>query len=133
MESTAVTYCFLLVGIALVVSVYSCWRPGREVTRNLTAELRDREDRMRQIDELINTGLAAESAQRGYLLTANTAYLSPYATSRQHADTLLGKLIARYKERDESEVAGLEAVKAGLTAKYLEMDRTIDLMRSGGA
>lgn len=121
----------LLVGIALAVSVYFVLEARREVTRNLTVELRDREDRMRQIDELINTGLSAESAQRGYLLTANASYLAPYATNRQRADTLLARLIARYRERDQSEVAGLEAVKAGLTAKYLEMDRTIDLMRDG--
>lgn len=123
----------LLVGIALVVSVYFVLEARRDVARSLTTELREREERIRLLDELINAGLAAESAQRGYLLTGNPSYLEPYATSRQDTDRLLTALIGRYEQRDQSEVAALEALKPAVAAKFQEMDRTIELARNGTA
>jgi signal transduction histidine kinase len=121
----------LLVGIAIVVSLYIVLEARRDVTRNLTAELREREDRMRQVDELIYTSLSAESAQRGFVLTGDQAYLAPYASGRENTAAVLAKLIPRYQQRDTSEVMVLEAVKAMLATKYQEMDRIIDLVRSG--
>ncbi len=121
----------LLVGVALVVSMYFVQEARREVARALTATLRDQEDRMRQIVELIYTGLEAESAQRGFLLTGDAAYLLPYTAGRQSSDKLLANLIPRYQQRDQSEVTVLQAVKAMLDTKYLEMDRTIAMARSG--
>ena len=120
----------LLIGITLVVSMYFVLEARREVTRNLTAELREREDRMRQIDELIHTSLSSESAQRGFLLTGDPAYLTPYASGRESSSALLDKLIPRYQEKEPSEVAALQSVKATLATKYDEMDRTIAMVQS---
>src|SRR6188768_1293034 len=94
----------LLIGIALVVSMYFVLEARREVTRTLTAELREREERMRQIDELIQTSLASESAQRGFLLTNDPAYLAPYASGRESSAALLAKLIPHYQQDEPSEV-----------------------------
>lgn len=121
----------LLAGIAIVVSMYFVLEAQREVTRDLTVELREREDRLRQIDELIFAALSAESAQRGFVLTAEPAYLAPYASGRESSEAVLSKLIPRYEERDESELAVLRAVQASLESKYEEMDRTIDMVRKG--
>ncbi|MEO8313507.1 MAG: CHASE3 domain-containing protein [Pseudomonadota bacterium] len=121
----------LLVGIVLVLSIYFVQQVARDHTRNLTVTLRDREDRMRQIDELIYTSVAAESAQRGFLLTADPAYLPPYASGRAATAALLDKLIPRYQQRDQSEVPVLEAVKATLATKYDEMDRNIEVVQNG--
>jgi signal transduction histidine kinase len=121
----------LLVGIALVLSMYFVLEARRDVTRNLTTELRDRDDRMRQIDELIAASLTSESALRGFLLTGNPAYLEPYAPARESTAALLAKLIPRYQQRDQGEVAVLNGIKTMLAARFEEMDRTIDLARSG--
>jgi signal transduction histidine kinase len=121
----------LLVGIALVISMYVVLEARREVTRNLTAELRQREERMRQIDELIQTGLSAESAQRGYVLTADPAFLPPYAAGRENTAAVLAKLLQGYQGRKESDVAVLEGVKAALATSYDEMDGIIAAMRGG--
>jgi signal transduction histidine kinase len=121
----------LLLGIAVVLSMYFVLEARREVTRNLTAELREREDRMRQIDELINTAVSAESAQRGFVLTAQPAYLEPYASGRERNAAVLAGLIPQYQSRDESELAVLRAIQTTLATKYEEMDRTVDLVRNG--
>src|SRR6188768_1098679 len=94
----------LLIGITLVVSMYFVLEARRDITRNLTAELREREDRMRQIDELIYTSLAAESAQRGFVLTGDQAYLSPYAAGRESTAAVLTTLIPKYQALDAAEV-----------------------------
>jgi len=121
----------LLVGIALVVSMYFVLEARREVTRQLTAELRERESRMRQIDELIHSCLTAESAQRGFLLTGDPAYLPSYTAARESAASLLAGLLPLYQEKEASEVPVLQDVKGRLVASYDEMDRTIDVARSG--
>jgi CHASE3 domain sensor protein len=86
---------------------------------------------MRQVDELIQTGLSSESAQCGYVLTGDPAYLSPYTSGRENSAGVLAKLIQRYQVRDESEVPVLEAVRASLDSKYDEMDGVIAAMRGG--
>jgi signal transduction histidine kinase len=121
----------LLAGIAVVLSMYFVLEARREVTRNLTTELREREERVRQIDELIYTAISAESAQRGFVLTAQPAYLAPYASGREGNAAMLARLIPRYQARDQSELAVLQAVQASLETKYEEMDRTIDMVRNG--
>ncbi|MEO6078393.1 MAG: CHASE3 domain-containing protein [Steroidobacteraceae bacterium] len=121
----------LLLGVALVVSMHFLIEARREVTRNLTSELREREDRMRQIDELIYTSVAAESAQRGFVLTGDAAYLTPYASGRVNTAALLAQLISWYELRDPSEVTVLQSVKNTLATNYGEMDRTIDMVRNG--
>jgi signal transduction histidine kinase len=121
----------LLAGVALVVALYFVQEARREVTRTLSITLRDREDRMQEIAELIYASLESESSQRGYLLTREKTYLGPYATGRQSTVELLDRLIPRYQQRDQAEVQVLQTVKAMLTAKYLEMDRTIALIQSG--
>jgi signal transduction histidine kinase len=117
----------LLAGIAMVIAMYVVLEARREVTRTLTAELRQRENRVRQLDELIYTGVAAESAQRGFLLTGDPAYLSSYASGRESSAALLTGLIPAYTD----ETAALESVKASLSNAYDAMDRVIGLVQSG--
>jgi signal transduction histidine kinase len=121
----------LLVAITLVASLYFFQKARREVTLNLTITLRDREDRMRQIAELIYASLESESAQRGFLITGQEAYLEPYAAGRKSTTELLEKLIPRYEQRDQQEVATLQRVQVMLAPKYEEMDRTIALQQAG--
>jgi signal transduction histidine kinase len=121
----------LLIGIAVVVSMYFVLEARREVTRSLTAELRERENRVRQIDELIYTGVAAESAQRGFLLTGDPAFLSSYSSGRENTAALLTGLIPQYAGAEASEAAVLQGMKGTLSAAYDELDRGINLVQAG--
>jgi signal transduction histidine kinase len=121
----------LLLGIALVLSMHFVLEARREVTRNLTAELRERENRVRQIDELIYTGVAAESAQRGFLLTGDPAYLSSYSSARENTAALLTRLIPQYEGAEASEAEALQGMKGKLSTAYDELDRGVNLVQTG--
>jgi signal transduction histidine kinase len=121
----------MLAAVALVASVFYVAEARRVYTRELSQVIRDREDRMRKITELIYASLESESAQRGHLLTGEPAYLVPYAAGRRHAEQLLADLLSRYQARDQPEVAVLLAVRTMLEAKFIEMDRTIRLLDVG--
>jgi signal transduction histidine kinase len=121
----------MLVAIGLVLSVYFVAEARRAYTRDLSVVIRDREDRMRKLTELIYSSLESESAQRGYLLTGEQEYLTPYAVGRKGAEQMLTDLIARYQARDQSEVPVLQEVRAMLQTKYLEMDQKIGLLDVG--
>jgi signal transduction histidine kinase len=121
----------MLAVVALVVSVFFVAEARRAYTRDLSLVIRDREDRMRKITEVIYSSLESESAQRGYLLTGEPEYLVPYASGRKLAEQLLADLLARYQARDAAEVPVLREVQIMLEAKYAEMDRTINLLDVG--
>ncbi len=121
----------MLAAIGLVVSVYFVAEARRAYTRELSLVIRDRDDRLRQLSELIQSSLDSESAQRGYLLTGEREYLEPYAAGRMAAEQVLADLIARYQVRDQLEVPVLEEIRAMLQSKYVEMDRTIGLLEAG--
>jgi signal transduction histidine kinase len=121
----------MLAAVALVVSVFLVSEARREYTRDLSLVIRDREDRIRTLTELIATSLESESAQRGYLLTGEPEYLVPYSAGRKRANELLAALRSRYQSRDQEEVKVLQDVQSMLDAKYREMDRTISLLDVG--
>jgi signal transduction histidine kinase len=93
--------------------------------------IRDRQERLRAIAELVYASMDAESAQRGYLLTGERQYVEPYEEARRSALQQLEGLIRRYEATDLEEVPLLQGVRARLDIKFAETDDTIKLMREG--
>src|SRR6476659_7728103 len=119
---------FLAIGfLALISSVgMTLWLGGRaQVYFDEAIEARDTRG---SVVELRNAVQAAEASQRGFLLTGNEIYLSPYDTAKTLAlrqlDTLR-KILAFY-ERSNIVVQRLSTI---ITEKFTEMDRTIALKR----
>ena len=79
--------------------------------------------------EMRNAMQAAESSQRGYLLTGNEIYLAPYSTSRIVASRNLSELSRVIEERPELTVP-VQKLASLLGSKFKEMDTTIDLKRN---
>jgi signal transduction histidine kinase len=121
----------LLAAVALVVSAFFVSEARRSYTRELSELIRDRQDRMREIAALVDTCIEAESAQRGYLLTGERKYADPYETERARALALAEGLAERYAETDSDEVAAFEDVRKRIVERFMEMDETLGLMRSG--
>lgn len=72
-----------------------------------------------------------ETGQRGYLLTADPAYLRPFANAKSRIATDLGRLrvgLANRAERERSLELQLESLA---TSKQAEMERAIDLRQQG--
>ena len=123
----------MLAAIALVVSLFFVSEARHSYTKELSLVIRDRQERMRDIAELVYAFLESESAQRGYLLTGDREYLVPYSGGRTTSEATLKRLIERYSIRDQSEVPGLQGIDAMLTSKFVEMDRTIKLVQEGAS
>jgi signal transduction histidine kinase len=121
----------LLGAIALVVAAFVVAEARRGYTRDLSEVIRDRQERLRAIAELVYASMDAESAQRGYLLTGERQYAEPYEEARRSALQLLEGLIRRYEATDLEEVPVLQGVRARLDIKFTETDDTIKLMREG--
>lgn len=81
-----------------------------------------------RFQELLSLLKDAETGQRGYLLTGDPRYLEPYHAARPRIERLLSQ---RNSPGERSgEIASLERL---VSAKFSELDRTIELRRSGNA
>lgn len=123
----------VLAVISLVITAFLVAEARRDYTRNLSEDIRLRQERMRDIAELVYAAIDAESAQRGYLLTGEAQYIAPYDQSRRRATELADELVERYSVEEPLEVAALQGVKTRLEVKLDETDETIALMRAGRA
>jgi signal transduction histidine kinase len=78
--------------------------------------------------ELRNAVLAAESSQRGFLVTGNEIYLAPYDTAQDDAQRHLNQM-KRILSHDETAVP-VQRLQAIITAKLREMNEIIALKRN---
>ena len=72
--------------------------------------------------------LAAESSQRGFIITGNEIYLAPYQSAKAQAQrqlSALQTLLPSYFDAD----ATLKRLSEILATKFEEFDRTIALKR----
>ncbi|WP_455555699.1 response regulator [Comamonas sp.] len=87
---------------------------------------------MRQLNELQSSVKDAESAQRGYLLTHDEAYLEPYYRAAENLDVQLEGLI-----EDNADSATRDQLAAQISAfarrKFATMQESIDLLQAGKA
>jgi signal transduction histidine kinase len=118
----------LIAAVALLVSGYLWIEVRRTAGVVLSAQIRDRQDRLRELAELIYANSDAESSQRGYLLTGDRKYLEPFDGAERSARTLLDKLQRRYRERDAVELPALRGVATLMDQKFTEMHSTIELV-----
>lgn len=121
----------LLLSILLVVLGFGIGEARRAQTSQLDDELRTRQEVIRLLGEAEYKVLAAESAQRGFLLTGEEQYLAPMDAGISDAQTRLDELIAIYRDLDPAEVNVLDGIKAELAVKVPDMLQSIALRRSG--
>ncbi|MEJ0044863.1 MAG: CHASE3 domain-containing protein [Rhodospirillales bacterium] len=76
--------------------------------------------------ELVGAATAAETGQRGYLLTGKANYLAPYASATADVPRLM-----RLLSTDAAEDPDLPALRRVLEIKMAELARTVDLATSG--
>ena len=118
----------LLAALALVLSTYALIEVRRNAGVVLSAQIRDRQDLLRELAELIYANSDAESAQRGFLLTGERKYLEPFDSAEHDARSLLAQLQRRYRERDVVELPALRRIGQLIDQKFTEMHETIELV-----
>ena len=72
-----------------------------------------------------------ETGQRGYLLTADPAYLQPYAEAKAKIETDFAGLRARLANRTQREQSLESQVESLTKSKQAEMERSITLRQQG--
>ena len=82
------------------------------------------------VERVASTTREAESGQRGYLLTADDAYLEPYTRVAPEVPALLDQLAEAFSGISSSDqlAAGL---RRDVLAKFAELGRTVALAREG--
>ncbi len=85
-------------------------------------------DKLRQVG---NTFYVAETSERGYLLTGNSAYLQPYQEMQRRMPVRLAEIeqLITSTPEERAEVARLRTLAK---TKFDEMDRTLDAFHANG-
>jgi signal transduction histidine kinase len=123
----------VLIGIAFVIAAYFVSESGRDVQVRHAHAFQRSAERNRLLTELQLVATDAESAQRGFMLTGNDAYLDPYRQSKEQMSILLGELSAAY-DSSELGMAGKAAeLRSLISTKFAEMDATLALYAQGRA
>ena len=123
---------FLAVGIALpIVLLGALWWMRLETLEyeNLRLEVAESHERQMVQTTLLSRLKDAETAQRGYMITRDPAFLDPYEPARREIATLLDRMKA--SRHPDLPVAYLNRVEALTTAKLADLDRTIAVVRAG--
>jgi signal transduction histidine kinase len=124
------TVLFLLLGLAALLAIVAAmfWLVG-ETDVNSKNLIKARSERSSLIT-LQSLGQDAETGQRGYLLTGNPLYLAPFEDASAKFPEQMDKVQAAFA--DNPEQASLTArLRETLTAKFAEMEQTIELVKSG--
>ncbi|MDQ2889438.1 MAG: CHASE3 domain-containing protein [Gemmatimonadota bacterium] len=114
----------LLVGVA---SLYAL----RE-SANAAAAVQHTELVHVQLERTLTTILNAETGQRGYLLTHDTAYLQPYVSARTDAQGELAAL-RQLTTDNQLQQRRIDSLDLATDAKLVQMNETVVLTQSGQA
>jgi PAS domain S-box-containing protein len=121
---------FLAIAIVLVIVVlfYVDWRASQAAARQVE-ETRLLQD---QTDTLLTSITDAETAQRGYLLTGDRQYLTPYEKAIADLPGELDALArtAKSVHREESQVAHIQSL---IREKMADLKHTIEVRDEEGA
>jgi len=87
-------------------------------------------DVMMAVSDIVSLMKDAETGQRGYLLTGNEIYLSPYDVAKSRAQRQLATLAQLLAPHPESDTP-MQRLTALITEKFDEVDQTVTLKRAG--
>jgi len=121
----AVVVGFGLLAIACAMTAILAWQNVRATDAVLDAR------QARRAGTVVLLAMtSAESSQRGFLITRDPEYLTPYDQARTDFRTWMAELRARIPKIPARQALADEVERIG-TAKFQEMDRTITLTKSG--
>src|SRR6516225_10571671 len=121
---------FAAMALVLIASVAAVYIMGM-LTLHRTQELVRRQGVLDHLEQSMSTLKDAETGQRGYLLTGNDAYLTPYEEAISHIHDDMKMLFTRAEagELDAGEVRRLSDLTE---LKLKELDQTITARRQQG-
>jgi two-component sensor histidine kinase len=123
------TVILLVIGFLTLLAIVgtSLWL-GERANLYFAQVIETRDQRSATV-ELRNALYAAESSQRGFLVTGNEIYLSPYEVAKSVAQRQLAELKIVFAHRPEA-TAAIDRLGQITADKFSEMDESITLMRA---
>jgi CHASE3 domain sensor protein len=100
-------------------------------TQNIAALTLERSKIQEDIAGVLKDLTDMETGQRGYLLTADLAYLQPYTDAKGRIDTDIADLRVRLANRAERERSLESQLESLAKSKQAEMERSISLRQQG--
>jgi len=116
---------FFLLLVAAVAGIFLS-----DLQRRATMAARQINDLGREVQQIERLVSDAESAQRGYLLTGQAAYLDPYQRARHQWPSVLSSLLSKANDPASER---LRSVREQIENKFDELERTIALHQAGRA
>jgi signal transduction histidine kinase len=122
---------WLVVGVLIAVGIVITSELSHQRLRDANEIITRSMERQSVLSELLGALLDAESAERGYLLTNDEKYLSPYQQAAGNIDTSL-KRLRELHGRDSDGEPHHELTRL-VGEKLGELNATIQLFQKGGA
>jgi len=116
----------MLTAIALVLIGFGVTEYRRSYTVQLALRLHDRQERLRELAEMIYAVADAESAQRGFLLTLNPGFIVTFDEAKGRANATLNGLMTQYGNSEKDELKYLIEAKDSINSKFAEMENGIN-------
>ncbi len=113
-----------------ITALYSAER-GFAALRNAALWARHTQEAEHRIAQIYRRVVDAETAQRGFLLTADATYLQPYEEARRELPKELDDL-GRLTHENPVQIAQLATVRKLLDARMAQMERSLATKRDGG-
>ncbi len=123
-------YLLIWLGVLPLVLAIVAYRTSSQHIASVNATL-DADAFIRNLDELLSSVQAAETGQRGYLLTHSLSYLAPYNDARETLQRDLQN-VADYASRDPASTHAVNELRAAIDSKMAELARTIELRDKQG-
>jgi two-component sensor histidine kinase/CHASE3 domain sensor protein len=121
--------------IAAVALSFACLLGSALLTWSISQSAEEADDLVvhtldikERIEELLTTVTAAESGQRGYVLTRNPELLAPYTSARAVVPKRLAELRALVAD-NPPQVTRVDELAATIEARFAAMELTLHLMR----
>ena len=132
MTSTARQVLAVALLLAAIIALFVAAESGHRQLEQASQRFEQAARRTGAIGSILQLLSRAESAQRGYILLGNVAYLSLYTEATNKVPAELRELQTAFASADASTRADIEAIGQLSQAKVMEMNETLTLYRNQG-
>jgi len=121
----------LVLALVILISIGAISFQGSVILLQDTEAVHQSQEVLTHSTALLSGITDAETGQRGYLITGNTNYLTPYRESRAAVDAAMQSL-RRLHPGDDSEKSALDSLEALLHQRFSQLASVIELRDKNG-
>lgn len=120
----------VILGVAFVTSAFLITEVRRAQVMDAAVNIQRSQERIRLLVEVQSLITDAETGERGYMLTGDDSYLSPYDQAKKQIAVYLEQLRSVYAGGDADMAKKADKLMGLVGAKFAELDATIALYQT---